>query len=169
MFSLVAFPSGEVSPEPKHRVSFTVASTSFRSLLKGDAGAAPASLVPPLSPPQSTEQRDHNNPANLSKFTSAFGGLSQLSCTENCRTRKLRHRALLSPPCTADAGTHRWLAPGAPWAAQLPSTSRSTTSLCLRFWCLAAKACKAQAKNKGSNKSLLLVNYSVSHSCLKTP
>lgn len=36
-------------------------------------------------------------------------------------------------------------------------------------WCLVEKACEAQAKNKGSNKSLLLVNYSVSHYCLKTP
>lgn len=44
-----------------------------------------------------------------------------------------------------------------------------TTSLCLRFWYLAEKACNAQAKNKGSNKSLVLVNYSVSHYCLKTP
>lgn len=45
-----------------------------------------------------------------------------------------------------------------------------TPSLCLRFfWYLAERACKAQAKNKGSNKSLLLVNYSVSHYCLKTP
>lgn len=112
------------------------------------------------------------------------------TATSIFQMRKLRHRVVTTLPSDHTAqqrlGT-RALPLGSPWphaGTLVAGSGRSvrspaplhparqgtgTTSLCLRFWYLAEKACKAQAKNKGSNKSLLLVNYSVSHYCLKPP